>query len=368
MRRLVGLSLALGILGGCSGNSTTWSNDRGGGGGDGGPGGDLYPWRTDAHYEAKNCGEASFEIARSIPDMLIVLDRSNSMGSPYSTLWDSVRTVIYDVTGAMDTQIWFGLSVFPSSVGAQVCSGLNNQCAAPTDPVVQVAAGTSGAIKTALTPMQVCGGTPTAQTLTAARQYLQTTMPANNHAKYILLATDGGPNCNSSLNGMTCTCTGSGSCVINNTNCLDDVATYKVLDDLCTAGIKTYMVGLGADQVLSGVLNNMAQHGCTTKPYAPTDPASIKTAFGEITAGIATCSFDMDCSKIPDPGLVNFYFDGKVVPLNTGHQSGWDWTNRCKANTPGTGTIEFFGADCDSIKNSKVVKVTATFGCATHIQ
>jgi hypothetical protein len=310
------------------------------------------------------CGEAAFNITRTVPDMLIVLDRSNSMGSGTAPLWNTSRSALYEITAAMDAQIWFGLFVYPGPL----CTGatdLAKDCSAPTDPTVPIGAGAASAIKTALTPMAVCGGTPTAQTLVAARQYLQTKLPANNHPKYILLATDGGPDCNHSLNLSTCTCTPGGSCVVPE-NCLDDVQTNKVLDDLCAAGIKTYVVGLGPVQLQVSVLQAMAQHGCTTQPYTPADPAAIKKTFGDIAAGVATCSFEMDCSKIPDMNLVNFYFDGKLVPRVINHGSGWDWVVSCKGTN--TGKVEFFGVDCAAIKASQIKTVSAKFGCATKIE
>ncbi len=218
------------------------------------------------------CGEAEFDIARTVTDMLIVLDRSNSMGTGTSPLWDTTRNALYSITASMDSQIWFGLFVYPGPL----CTGANDlakDCSAPTDPAVPLGPGKSGAIKTALTPMKVCGGTPIAATLMAAGQYLQTQVPASNHARYILLATDGGPDCNHSLDLSTC---------VVPENCLDDARTNKVLGELCAAGIKTYVVGLGAVQLEAEVLQAMAQHGCTGKPYTPTDPAAITKTFGEI--------------------------------------------------------------------------------------
>jgi hypothetical protein len=370
MRRTTLLAAAaLSLLAGCSQSSDGWhTTDSGGGSRESGPGPGFpdFPHGIDARIEAKVCGEAEFTIARTIPDVLIVLDRSNSMAEGVPPLWDTCRNAIYDITSAMDSQIWFGLFTFPSSLPTSACAGLNNQCTAPNDVVVGVAQGTATAIKGALTNMATCGGTPTAQTLLAAKQYLQAKLAPNGHAKHILLATDGGPNCNPALNALTCTCTAP-SCLFNPNNCLDDAQTYKVLDDLCAAGIKTYVIGMGAAQALKNVLDQMAQHGCTGKPYAPTDPAAVKKAFQDIAGAVASCTFEVDCSKIQDSNLVNFYFDGKVVPRAPSHKSGWDWTKPCKGDA-GKGTVEFFGPDCDAIKSSTVKKVAAKFGCATKIE
>jgi hypothetical protein len=336
------------------------------------PASEASPWptgdfstSTNTKLDGRICGEAEFNIARSIADMVIVLDRSNSMAEGTPPLWNTCRNTIYDVTSTMDGNIWFGLFTFPNSVGLTACGPfmMLAMCLAPSVPVVGVAAGTSGAIKSALTTMGVCGGTPTAATLTAAKQYLAKLSP-NNHPKYILLVTDGGPNCNTALDPTTCTCVMPGQCSGDGQNCLDDVATLKVLDDLCAAGIKTYVVGLGGAQNFTAVLQAMAQHGCTQQPYTPTDPAAIKKAFQDISGAVVTCSFEIDCSKIENSGLVNFYFDGKPVPKSTSHTGGWDWTTECKGQT-GKGVVEFYGADCTAIKDGTVKTVSGKFGCQT---
>jgi hypothetical protein len=318
----------------------------------------------------KTCGEQAFTIERSIHDVLIVLDRSLSMSDSPSfgsaNLWDQSRSAIYEVTGAMQSQIWFGLTVFPSSSGLGACSDWENSCAPPGDPIVPVGAGAAAAIKGALVGLETCGSTPTAQALAQARLYLQGKLPANGHARSILLATDGGPNCNSALNPWSCVCTMGGKCY-DAEGCLDDQATYKALDELCAAGIKTYVVGMGASPSLSSVLASMAQRGCTGQPHAASDPASLKQAFQNITGGIASCAFDLDCAKVQDPWLVNFYFDGKVVARTPTKKSGWDWVAQCKAGAPGKGRVEFFGADCQAIKSSSVKQVSAKYGCATKI-
>jgi hypothetical protein len=370
MRRLVVIGLAFTsiVMGSCSskgGDTDTTPAYH-----------DMWVYPDQPRFDAKpdqpaSCGEQAFTIERTTPDMVIALDRSASMGIGASPIWDSCRNAIYDVTAAMDKQVWFGLFVFPNSLGSAACDDktLTNICTAPSDALVPAAAGTSGTIKTALTTMTVCGGTPTAATLTSAKQYLQT-LASNKHPKYIILATDGGPNCNSTLDGSKCTCVATGACSGNNgnLNCLDDVATFKVLDDLVTAGIKTYVVGLGADPSIKDVLPGLATHGGTGSPYSPADAAAIKKAFTDITNAVASCEFSMDCSKIPDPGLVNFYFDGKVVSFDNTKQTGWAWTTACVKGQAGTGGISFFGADCTSLKSGAVKDITAKFGCPTHLQ
>lgn len=366
---IVSLVFLLALCVSCGGVVSTSAPDKpaGGGGAADDPDGVGSGGAGAGGSGGATCGEQAFHIEQAIPDMLIVLDRSYSMsegGSP--TLWDMSRTAIHDITTTMDRQIWFGLYVFPSGSSPYSCNDYDSDCKATGNALVPVGDAASGAINSALSSMQACGsGTPTAAALTMAGQYLQG-LPQNGHARAILLVTDGGPNCNASLNPQSCVCSYGTTCWYAE-DCLDDAATNQALDSLRAAGVKTYVLGLGAAQSLSSVLASLAQHGGTSTPYAANDPASVKSAFSAITSGVASCSFEVDCTKIQDVNKVNFYFDGTVVPQSASHQSGWDWTTPCQAGS-GKGTVEFFGADCTSIKGSSVKTVSARFGCATIIE
>jgi hypothetical protein len=331
--------------------------------GNDGNGGDGSRPDTVVVPDEELCGEEEFTVGRVIPDMLILLDRSRSMTMSTPPLWDIIRPAIVTVTSAVDDSVWFGLMSFPNSIPPNACSGSSNNCAAPTEALVPVGASTSGAIQSALGSLNTCGATPTAMSLLGAHQYLLTV--ADDHPKYILLATDGAPNCNDALDGNTCRCT-TGDCTRNPQYCLDDARTLTTLDGICADGIKTFVLGMGGATEWSDVLGEMAVHGCTDTYYAAQDPAEIQDALEDITGGIATCLFDMDCSAIPDLTKVNFYFDGTVVPRNTAHDDGWDWVEPCESST-GTGVVEFFGSDCDKIMNREVETVSATFGCPTII-
>ena len=329
---------------------------------------DTIPPDIPEAYEPELCGESDFNISRVIPDVLILLDRSNSMGysPPTPPLWNTIRNAIITVTAAMADSIWFGLMSFPNSKAPNECAGLSNQCTAPTldgwnVPIAETTLAFD--IETALMSLSTCGGTPIAMSLQSAGQYLLTL--TDDHPKYIILATDGAPNCNESLS-YPCTCTGD-NCVLNNLNCLDDVRTYGVLAELCANGINTYVLGMGGATEWADVMNQMAINGCTDAPYAADDPASIQAALDDIAGAVASCQFDLNCADIPDPDMVNFYFDGEAIPRDTTRTNGWDWIDPCDSTSDESGIVEFFGVPCERIMNSEVETVSATFGCPTIV-
>jgi len=320
----------------------------------------VLPDIPDSTGEA--CDQADFNIERVIPDMLIVLDRSNSMFD--DGYWNPVREAIYNVTGAMDTQIWFGLMIFPNVVDSPVCAGYDYQCEPGHGPLVPVGASNSIPIRDQLGPMLTCGGTPIAETLQNARTYLDT-LTGDGHPKYILLATDGAPNCNDALDGRTCRCTNPiGGCVLNSGNCLDDLRTNAVLGELAAAGVQVFVLGIGTSS-FADVLDAMAAAGSTEHAYFAEDPATIRTTFETFAGLAATCEFDMRSpDPSADPTLVNFYFDGVGVPGDNTDgvcDNGWGWMN------PEHTRVQFCGTYCDAIMGRTVTDITATWGCPTII-
>lgn len=311
-------------------------------------------------YVEEACDQEEFEIARVIPDMLIVLDRSNSMFD--DGYWNPVRDAIYGVTMDMDLEIWFGLMIFPNVVGTPACSGTTAQCEPGHEPLVGVAEGNAFAIRDALGPMLTCGGTPIAQTLQNARAYLDT-LSADGHPKFILLATDGAPNCNAALDGGSCVCTNPmGGCGLNPSNCLDDARTVAVVEDIRAAGIQVFVLGIGTSEWMD-ILNEMAARGGTGAAFLAEDTAAIRETFDEIAGSIASCEFDMRApDPTADPTRVNFYFDDVVVPSDNADgtcDNGWAWTDA------GHTRVQFCGSYCDALLGRTVTNISATWGCPT---
>lgn len=384
MKRCLGLAMGIALLGACSGDQMAV--------GDGGV--QTFwngPWKYDVNPVGELginenpksfqnvCGQAEFALKNQTPDMFLLLDRSNSMADSVAgstkSLWEIVRESINNITADLDSRILFGATVFPNAVGKNTCSrndSDNNCSGANEQPLVPINLNNGPAIKAALQNQGNCGGTPTAVSLNAVYRYLQKVTDAN--PKYLLLATDGMPNCNSAFtNGCACTCSdglfGNASSCCGGKQplmCLDDNAALQAIDALKKAGINTYVIGLGTKSGNPAVLSKMAQIG-GTGDYIKADEASkIKQAFEQIAGAIANCMFDVDCAGIQDSKKVNFYFDEEVVDQDLNNLQGWNWTKQCETQS-GKGAIGFFGAACERIKNHQVQKISAKFGCKDTI-
>lgn len=311
----------------------------------------------DAWNDNFQCVERDISLIPVVPEVLIMLDRSNSMG--YDGFWDPTRDAVSSAVETYQSEVMFGLVGYPGERCTSVTPDYD--CDVSAGPLVAVNLGTGDAIATALMGLEPCGGTPVSETLLNMRDYLLD-RPRDN-PRYILMATDGAPNCNASLDGNTCRCTcfdplECGLCDALNLNCLDDVRTYAALDELFEDGIRTFVIGLSSAAVDWGdVLHAMAVHGGTETFYAAESPDQVAEIFNDITSLVSKCEFYIEPSEVPDDRLVNLYFDGRVVHLDPESLTGWNWI--------GDDSLEFYGPSCQKIVSGEVDEITATYGCPT---
>lgn len=341
---------------------------------------------------APNCGATALHAARPIVNMLLVVDKSSSMSGTaefpkgrWTTLGDALTVALDD----SKSRISFGLEFFPF---ADDPNATPDTCETPMsmDLLVPIGAGdqTAPQIEDAFTTYAPAGGTPTAAALAHALDYFQNgdgkDLPGTS---YVLLATDGGPNCNADLTCDASTCTINlenpdatkgcgGSCCDpsvdpnGNLNCLDQDGSVAQVKALADAGVKTFVVGIPGSEFFGQTLDALAAAGLETNPNAPpkyyqvtsTDgPQGLTDVLTSITSGlITTCRLQLT-STPKDPnyqGLLNVEIDGANVP-----QQGPDgWTVDTSASPP---TIVLAGKTCDYMEQHGAESVSITYGCPT---
>lgn len=247
----------------------------GGGGGSGGSGGSGGEGGLFGGDGAAGDGGGSC----TPPDMLIVLDHTDSMSdtpngtAPANTPAGHKQTKWYLATQAIaavvappqDQKIAFGLEPFPldpaviTDAGAKgKCETLatllggtastNTQCL-PGEVLVAPAVGTGTTITTILDPetFRLCVSTPIALALGTARSELQS-IAQTGVGQYVLLVTDGAETCSGDVVGAA--------------------------QDLASAGVKTFVVGFGAaDAGSSGVDKKLLDQVACAGMTAPGFPA-----------------------------------------------------------------------------------------------
>lgn len=335
--------------GSTAGGSTAGGSTGGGSGSDGGL-----------------CDKVSVDNSRVTPDMLIVLDRSGSMRNNNVNRWTPSVNGLKAITTSTQASVRFGLMTYPGSgaTGAQDCSLLTNifeqaacfiagagaggldTCAAGKVDV-PLAINNATAIGSMLDSLAPNGSTPTAKSLKAAHDSLKTSATEAGPdqraggAQYVLLVTDGQPNCSEGGGG------GGG----NDATAVTD--SVKAIEAMAADGIKTYVLGFDAasNANLSATLNKMAVAGGTgdTKFRPINDQASLQAEFSRIAGSAASCEFTLNQAP-SDPDFVRVTLDGATVPL--GDANGW-------VISSGNKKVTIQGSACEKLlgKDNHVVTV-----------
>jgi hypothetical protein len=357
------------VLGGMAGDDAEAS--------DGGPSlvGDASPI-------IKNCGVgpdggvcacADEPLAIDPPTLYFVLDRSGSMNE--ANKWNTVRYVLEDVALQLGGRAAFGAAVFPDP-GTDGCA-VGTQVFAPAvgDGLNGLAGPVDHALFYTLGLITASGGTPTAATLKALLPGLK----GIKGKTYVILATDGGPNCDASTSCNASMCTlnieSTSGCTPTGTNCcsqqampgspqlacLDAQPTIDAVAAIAGAGIPVYVVGVPGSEPYAKLLDALATAGGTARATEPlyyavstADEQALFAAISKIAAQVTgSCTLTLDQAP-PDPSLVNVFLNGSAIPQSG--PNGWTLS--------GT-TVTVLGTSCQAILDGDVLDVRVVAGCPT---
>jgi hypothetical protein len=337
----------------------------------------------------ESCGGQTIPALTDPPVLYFIIDRSGSMSDSIdasgTTKYVAAQRAVGKLLDAIGSRVRYGAALFPSKNSAGSCSN-GQQIFPPTlgDPPSAVAPGTHGKILqtllSRLAGLEPGGSTPTAATLAALRPTLQ----AFGTKTYVVLVTDGAPNCDTDvtcesdacipdIEGATIddlTCGSSFSCcdprVVGGdagVNCIDADATEASVKALFDAGIVTYVVGMPGSEAYAALLDRLAAAGGTardgkTRYYAVSDGSALTDALFQIGTGVAI-DCDLTLTTAPDnPDLVNVYFDNAVVSLDSAN--GWEWTSGA--------ALALRGDSCETLKSGTIREVRVVYGCRTVVR
>jgi hypothetical protein len=337
-----------------------------------------------------NCGFTNLTAAPPAVNVLLVVDRSASMnespeGFDGETKWQVLQTALQATLGEVKSRLALGLDLYPYS--GESGAALSNACQMPSSEsvVVPVQNGEDAAplILEALTDNGPAGRTPTAIALARAKDYYTTGAGKSLEGeKYVLLATDGGPNC-SADDALRCEAT---TCTVNldedvgfqqnlcdpeldpdgPSKCLDDVASIQAVADLADAGIKTFVIGIPGTEIYADTLDALAEQSGVENPDAPPSYFAVSAAGGvdgltdvltRVTTGLITsCKLQLE----EEPPSINDVFvviDGLL--LQPGTENGWQESD--PATSPPT--IEIQGETCAKLESDGAEYINVSYGC-----
>jgi len=343
-----------GVAASCSTSDTSSGVDDEGGdstgiGGSGGQGGDFIG--NTGGYQNQGggdiCEATEAEALQKTLDMIVVLDRSGSMGG---TKWTgSVNALTQFFNDPTSQGVWAGINFFPP-VGA------GDECDASTYNPLQVDLGELQAyaptLISAMGSTAPSGGTPTYGAMHGSLQVATGHQDANpDHVVIVVLASDGDPT----------------SCDIDIDNISDlSLSAYNY------NGVMTFAVAIQGASVAN--LNLIAQKGGSGQAFDVTSDISLfKQKMEEIRAQALGCEY-----LIPEPDgdefdplalNVEYTAGGTTTPqdlpqadnaADCGGGPGWYYDNP----TDPTKVI-LCPASCGQIEVDTGAKINLLFGCPT---
>ena len=345
------------------------------------------------------CGRIS---VKSGTHVLLVIDKSGSMDTRAANAslsrWETLQTALAALFNSPGIITGFGLQLFPTTtVGPNVELLCEEDCCelpddSPIDVPIGPAAETIPEIEAALRNTALAGATPTAAALARAYDYF-----TNGHGaalsggRHVLLATDGGANCNPNLNcgmdlctydvGYSVQCvspTGElvSCCLDREIGCFDQLETVERIQDLYAIGVLTIVVGLARSEIHADVLNAFAMAGGVESAGGPPGYFEI-SADGEATELIAalqpsersllrSCEVAIPPQVAEQPLALNtavVAIDCEEIPLlNRYGQRNWEY----QYNPQGVPTaVQLLGDVCERLQREGADRIDVFFVC-TH--
>jgi len=307
------------------------------------------------------------------PNLYFVLDRSGSMAESMpgvqSTKYAAVRQAVVALVKNLGSHVNVGAAVFPASgrlcqPGEEVFPTTRGDDLAGSDVEGPVTAAFSEAIN-----VVTLGYTPTAATL----ENLLPTLSKLPGKKAVILATDGGPNCNpdARCDASECIsniqqvsgCSTSANCCSPSAGpdaprmCLDREPTLEAVRALREADIATYVIGIPGSQAFTDLLSDLAEAGGTARKeepryYAVGDVDALVAALEQIGGELVTC--DMRLDEVPlDTSQVKVFLDGEEVGRD--HTDGFTWT--------GDRSFRLLGPSCAAFREGRIKRIDAFAHC-----
>ena len=336
----------------------------GGNFGSGGGGGDVVV--SDGGVTT-SCGQTNVNVMPEPPDILIVQDKSGSMteqssgcccgtGSTSCGLnvnctggsacganakWAQVSAAIDTVVMTTQATVNWGLIFF----------GSDDMCGVNATPNVAIAANDYPAISQAYANGTPGSYTPTRTAVDAASAYMKTVTDTN--PKYLLLATDGLPNC-----------------IPADSNVGDDDsagATTAVMN-AATAGFKTFVVGIGNTNGVA-TLNQMAMAGGEAQVgsadgnsfYEVNSTADLVTALNKIVGMVASCTIPLTGvnGMLEKVAVSAKDASGNTVEVMQDPTNGWSYTDASMT------TIVLNGTACGDLQSGALSGFQFIYTCST---
>lgn len=308
-----------------------------------GPGEDCPPGMlcVGTDPDPGDCGTVRFETEVEVVmrpgNVLLVFDRSGSMGDPWENQqrWQVAGEAVNSALSPLASNLTLGAVFFPSpdpnagmapcvdptgiacifvpgltvgGVGTCVVNQIDAADQLQFAPAAMSLAAMTGSTPPLFSPV-TAGGTPLLDGLRAADSAINA--GSLTGVTSVVVITDGSPNCN-----------------------WNAAAADQVVANWAAQGIRTYVIGLPGSGQADQVLNSLAATGGTGTFLNPNDPATLEAELRSIAqdtvrSGFDSCEIALNpATEVPDKLRLIVTVDGqdRDVPRQLGANAGWQVT------------------------------------------
>ncbi len=263
-----------------------------------------------------------------IAEIVLVADRSGSMEARFSdgsTRWGALRTAVNVVLPRVEDAFDIGLQLFP----------IGGSCSVPPSGITfPPSRGTARLITDLMQRIGPDGNTPTRAAIDGAASYFRSN--PTTRRRFVLLATDGAPNCGSPVNQVV-----------------------SSLTSLRATGVDTFVLGVPGPR---GALNEMARAGGRARSgetafYDASSTRQLMDAMNAITGATNTCEYPVPAGfpTITDLAQFRVLLGGTEIPSDGAN--GWSFTDGSRSR------LRFNGSSCATLRTGTVVGAVVTYNC-----
>jgi hypothetical protein len=289
------------------------------------------------------CSFGYHPLRRATPEVVLVFDRTSAMSKTVAgstqTRWVEMVAAVEDNLNRTHAGVRWGLKLFPTNAVplCNVTEGLD----------VPIGVSNLGPITTSIrgrTPLTGPEGSPLDLGIKKAAAALRL-VPSPN-PRYLVLATDGIPNCPAGLPGET-----------------EAVKAVAMQEQM---GLRTFVIGTATPaSPQHRTLNDLAVAGGEGRPgdqryYQALSKPEMQQALDEITGRLLSCVLTVD-ALTPAPDYVALNIGNTRIPRDQARREGWNW-----GGAPILHTVHVYGSYCTQLMNDPVATAELVFGCEGH--
>ena len=320
----------------------------------------------DADTDGSICASGRDTLEQRVPEVLFVIDQSRSMEfgldgrtdpPPEDTRWVLLGDSLIRAIEARGDGFSFGALLFPDA--PTPIQDIQEACRLDSAVDIPIGGDNLGRLSQLFQIGDPSGGTPTAEALRLARSRFAEPLPGVQ--RFVVLATDGAPNCNPDppVPPPACVCTGDSPMTCNDPEtgpyqCLDDVSAITAVQALADEdGIPVYVIGIDdpTKPEYRSVLDAMAIAGRRPRPegaeryYDVRREEDLDDALEEITESLARCIYYLGGS-LASADIESVRVGSTLIPRDPAGRDGW------RVSNPASGEISLHGSACELAEGS----------------